>query len=156
MLNERGVIDYRQALTGKDGRLYIADRQGRNIFMGEVDNFSVKMNIATTDLQLVGDMLKRQIPTGISLTLTFSEVAIRDDLIIMPILADISEGFFPYYSFQGMLRGHNGQYSRLPLEGCMPTGDIDLMTISPGEIVRRNWSFSINEMPRLIENFYRI
>lgn len=40
----------------------------------------------------------------------------------------------------------NGTYV---FEGCMPTGELDIANVTPGEIVQRTFTFAVNLPPRL-------
>lgn len=42
----------------------------------------------------------------------------------------------------------NGRYV---MEGCMPEGDLDIASVTSGEILRREFSFRVNLPPRLQE-----
>lgn len=42
----------------------------------------------------------------------------------------------------------NGRYV---MEGCMPEGDLDIASVTSGEILRRNFAFRVNLPPRLQE-----
>lgn len=43
---------------------------------------------------------------------------------------------------------NNGRYV---MEGCMPEGDLDIASVTSGEILRRNFTFRVNLEPRLQE-----
>ena len=34
---------------------------------------------------------------------------------------------------------------------CIPDGSVDLMSLKPGEIIKRQWSFRVNSTPQLQE-----
>jgi len=155
-LNNQAVANYRDLTTGKDGQLFITAPDGTNHFLGEVDTFQVQVNTANADWQPVGSMINFAVGTGVSMTLTFTEAVIRDDITLAPFLDSIRAGEFPLFSFQGKLtqrmdaNGGQPTEQRIVFKSCTPDGAIDLMHLQPGEIVKRNWSFRVNEMPEIL------
>lgn len=152
MLNDQSILDVRKLITGKDGQLFVYTKSGRQIFLAECDEYEIKINVKNTDYQPVGSNLEYAVNTGFSATLTFTEAVVRDEMID-ELLSDIAQGYMPYWDFQGKLRRRDGQYSRLTLRNCLPDGDIDLMNIKPGEIIKRQWSFRINATPEKLASF---
>ena len=134
--------------------LFITGEDGVNIELGEVDNFEVQVQNNGTDWQPVGDLLQYDIPTGITITLTFNEVVVRDDVLINPYLEHLNNGIFSLFAFQGKLRSRpdapNSREERMIFKNCSPNGATTLMNLSPGEIVRRQWSFRVNAIPERI------
>ena len=89
--------------------------------------------------------------TGYSVTLTLTEAVVRDDVMLEEIITDLRKGYFPSYEFQGKLRRRDGQAERVVYRNCVPDGTIDLQNLTPGEIIKRNWSFRVNSSPELLE-----
>ena len=38
-------------------------------------------------------------------------------------------------------------------KNCLPDGTVDLMNLTPGDIIKRNWSFRVNAIPEYLECF---
>lgn len=157
-LNDQAVADYRKAVTGKDGQLFIIKPDGLNAFMGEVDTFQIQINVSNADWQPVGSILVFAVGTGVTVTLSFTETVIRDEFTIAPFLEGLRNGIFPLFGFQGKLRRRPdapdaGKYERIVLRNCTPDGAIDLMNITPGEIIKRAMNFRVNEIPEALQLF---
>jgi hypothetical protein len=152
-LNDNSILDVRQLITGKDGQLFVTSRAGTNIFLAEVDQFQSQLSPANTDYQPVGSALIYSVNTGYSMTLTLTEAVIRDDVMLDELIKDIQNGYFPGYDFQGKLRRRDGQAERIVYRWCVPDGTVDLQNLTPGEIIKRAWSFRCNASPEMIEQF---
>ena len=150
-MNRQAVLDTRNLMTGKDGELFVTASDGSNISLAEVDTFQVQLNVTNTDYQPVGSALTFAVNTGFSITLTFTEAVVRDDVMLEKLIADLNAGFIPQFDFQGKL--HRGdKEERQVFRNCIPDGTIDLMNITPGEIIKRSWSFRVNGYPKLMDN----
>lgn len=148
--NPQAVLDTRKLMTGKDGQLYVTTSDGTQIFLSEVDTFQAQLAVTTTTVQPVGSPQQFAVETGYSVTLSFTEMVVRDDVILKPLFDDLAKGIFPRFDFQGKLRrGVDGVEQRQNFTDCVINGNVDLMTLSPGDIVRRNWSFHVNGAPDL-------
>ena len=152
-LNDQSILDVRKLITGKDGQLFVTTSKGVNMFLAECDTFQVQLSPTNTDYQPVGSALTYAVNTGYSLTLTLTEAVVRDDGMFEELLNDIQQGYFPGYDFQGKLRRRDGQVQRIVYRQCVPDGTIDLQNVTPGEIVKRSWSFRINASPEVIDLF---
>lgn len=150
MINNQSLLDVRQLMTGKDGRLYV-NVDGVDIFLAEVDTYQVQMNVANTDYQPVGSIVSYAVPTGVSFNLTFSEAVIRDDVIMAPLLKAIKNGKVPTFDFSGATERADGGEQRLTFNNCTPDGSFDLMNLQPGDIIKRQQSFRINSIPEYIK-----
>lgn len=149
-LNTQAILDTRKLMTGKDGQLFVTTSDGTQIFLSEVDTFQAQMNVTTTQVQPVGSAQQFAVETGYAVTLSFTEMVVRDDVILKPMFDDLKRGIFPRFDFQGkMRRGIDGVEQRQNFTDCVLNGNVDLMTLSPGDIVRRNWSFHVNGAPDL-------
>lgn len=146
MINDAAVLDTRKLMTGKDGRIFV-EIGGTQTFLAEVDQFSVNMNVTNVDAQPVGSILVFAVNSGVSFSLTFSEMVVRDDLIMGPLIEAIREGKMPTYTFQGGAERWDGQEQRLTLRNCTPDGEFNLLNLTPGEIIKRNQSYRINSIP---------
>ena len=152
-LNDQAVLDARQLITGKDGQLFVTTRAGVNIFLAEVDTFQAQLSPENTDYQPVGSALSFAVNTGYSITLSLTEAVVRDDVMIAELIADLQQGFFPSFDFQGKLRRRDGQAERIVYRNCVPDGTIDLQNLQPGEVIKREWSFRVNAAPEMIAQF---
>ena len=153
MLNQQSILDTTKLITGKDGQLFVTQKDGTQLFLAEVDTFTAQLNQNNVDYQPVGSALVYAIPTGYSVTLTLTEAVVRDDVMIEKFLDDIKQGYVPVFDFQGKLRRRDGQSSRHIYKNCLPDGTIDLMNLTPGDIIKRNWSFRVNAIPEYLEGF---
>ncbi|MCL2215394.1 MAG: hypothetical protein FWB91_00105 [Defluviitaleaceae bacterium] len=153
MLNDKSILDVRKVISGKDGQLFVTTRRGVNIFLAEVDTFRAQLSPANQDLQPVGSSLIFSVNTGYTVTLTLTEVVIRDDVMMTELFNDLQQGFFPGYDFQGKLRRRDGFAQRVVYNNCVPDGTIDLQNLTPGEIVKRDWSFRVNATPEMLQFF---
>ena len=152
-LNDQSLLDVRKLISGKDGRLFVTTKAGTNLFLAEVDTFQTQISPANTDYQPVGSALIYAVNTGYSVTLTLTEAVVRDDVMLTELIADLQNGYFPTFDFQGKMRRRDGQTERVVYRNCVPDGTIDLQTLTPGEIIKRAWSFRVNATPEMLEFF---
>ena len=153
MLNQQSILDTTKLITEKDGQLFVTQKVGTQLFLAEVDTFTAQLSQNNVDYQPVGSALVYAVPTGYSVTLTLTEAVVRDDVMIEKFLDDIKQGYVPVFDFQGKLRRRDGQSSRHIYKNCLPDGTIDLMNLTPGDIIKRNWSFRVNAIPEYLEGF---
>ena len=147
----RQILDTRQLMSGKDGFMYI-NVNGQDYFMAQVDTFQVQASISNSDYQPVGSVLSYAVPTGVSFTLTFSEAVISDQYVAKPIIDAIAEGHFPMFDFAGLCERPDGQTQRMTFKNCVPDGSVDLMNLTPGDILKRSFSFRINSVPSYLNS----
>ena len=153
MLNQQSILDTTKLITEKDGQLFVTQKDGTQLFLAEVDTFTAQLSQNNVDYQPVGSALVYAVPTGYSVTLTLTEAVVRDDVMIEKFLDDIKQGYVPVFDFQGKLRRRDGQSSRHIYKNCLPDGTIDLMNLTPGDIIKRNWSVRVNAIPEYLEGF---
>lgn len=146
MINQAAVLDTRKLMTGKDGRVFI-ELDGVQYFYAEVDTFNVVMNVMNTDVQPVGSILVFAVNTGVSYAVTMSEMVVRDDLIAQPIQQKIAEGKMPTFTFQAGAERWDGQEQRVVLRNCTPDGTVGILNLTPGEVIKREMSFRVNDLP---------
>lgn len=151
-LNDQSILDVRKVVSGKDGRLFVTNKAGVNIFLAEVNSFQVQITPNNTDYQPVGSALVYSVNTGYSVTLTLDETIVRDDVMVTELIADLQNGYFPSYDFQGMLRRRDGQVERIVYRNCVPSGTIDLQHLTPGDILKRAWNFRVNSSPEILQH----
>ena len=145
------TLNTTELMTGKDGRLFV-EFNGRNVFLAEINTYSVNMNVNTTEKQPVGSILVHRIPTGVTFDLTYTEMVVRDDLIMEPLLEAIHEGRLPVYNFQGVAVKPDGQEQRIAFNNAVPNGTFGLQSLTPGEVIEREHSFALNSIPEFISS----
>lgn len=148
---KNNTLNTTELMTGKDGRLFV-EVNGKNVFLAEINTFAVNMNVNTTETQPVGSILVHRVPTGVTFDLTYTEMVVRDDLIMEPLLAAIQQGTIPVYNFQGVTEKPDGQEQRIAFNNAVPNGTFGLQSLTPGEIVQREHSFALNEIPKFISS----
>ena len=144
-MNKNNTLNTTELMTGKDGRLFV-EFNGTNIFLAEINTYAVNMNVNTTEKQPVGSILVHRIPTGVTFDLTYTEMVIRDDVIMEPLLAAIKEGKIPVYNFQGVAYKPDGQEQRIAFNNAVPNGSFGLQNLTPGEVIEREQSFALNSI----------
>lgn len=145
------TLNTTELMTGKDGRLFV-EFNGRNVFLAEINTYAVNMNVNTAEKQPVGSILVHRIPTGVTFDLTYTEMVVRDDLIMEPLLAAIQSGQIPVYNFQGVAYKPDGQEQRIAFNNAVPNGTFGLQTLTPGEVIEREQSFALNSIPQFISS----
>lgn len=145
------TLDTRELMTGKDGRLFV-EFNGKNTFLAEINTYSVNMNVNTTEKQPVGSILVHRIPTGVTFDLTFTEMVVRDDVIMEPLLTAIQNGQIPSYNFQGVAEKPDGQEQRIAFNNAVPNGTFGIQNLTPGEVIEREQSFALNQIPQFIQS----
>ena len=150
MKNNAAVLDTRKLMTGKDGRIFL-EFDGVQYFYAEVDTFNVVMNVTNVDVQPVGSILQFAVNTGVNYAVTMSEMVVRDDLIAQPIQEKIAEGKMPTFTFQAGADRWDGQEQRVVLRNCTPDGTIGILNLVPGEVIKREMSFRVNDIPEWLK-----
>lgn len=148
-MGKNNTLNTTELMTGKDGRLFV-EFKGKNYFLAEINTYAVNMNVNTTEKQPVGSILIHRIPTGVTFDLTYTEMVIRDDLIMEPLLEAIQAGEIPVYNFQGVAYKPDGQEQRLAFNNAVPNGTFGLQSLTPGEVIEREQSFALNSIPSFI------
>lgn len=102
-LIDQGVLDPRNILRGNDGELY--DLEGN--FLAEVNEWQAQYNVTNVDYQPGGQKLVWAVPVSYTVTLTFSEVIIRDAILLKKLADGLRDGVpDPEFNFMGVLRSH--------------------------------------------------
>lgn len=148
-MQNNATLKTTELMSGKDGYMFV-EFNGTNICLAELSNYSVNMNVNTVEKQPVGSIVVKRVPTGVSFDLTFTEMVVRDDVIMAPLLAAIKNGWIPVYHFQGVLNKPDGQEQRMAYNDCVPNGTFSLQNVTPGEVIEREQSFAINTVPEYI------
>lgn len=152
--NTRGPQDAEHVRTGKDGALFLVT-ETEAIPFSEVNEFRITMTHQNVDWHPVNDSIVYAVPAGLTFSLSFNETVVRDDIVVQKVLEGFKESGIDskkiWFAFMTTLQGRNGSVQRIKLDKCVPDGDVDLINITPGEIVQRNWSFRVNKYPELLE-----
>ena len=149
-MGKNNTLNTTELMTGKDGRLFV-ECNGANVFLAEINTYAVNMNVSATEKQPVGSILVHSIPTGVSFTLTYTEMVIRDDLILEPLLESLHNGWIPVYNFQGVAYKPDGQEQRIAFNNAVPNGTFGIQNLTPGEVIEREQSFALNAIPEFIK-----
>ncbi|MCI9641122.1 MAG: hypothetical protein HFE72_13515 [Emergencia sp.] len=144
MLDQKTLV--KNLMTGKDGSLFISVGDA-TVELFEIDTYSVKANYTNLDYQPVGSYQKFGVPADVSYTLTFTEAVVRDDIIMKPLMDAAKAGKNISFTFRAKVKRPDDTKAHLVLEECIPDGEFDLMTLTPGEIIKRNQSFRVNGAP---------
>lgn len=150
-MSKNNTLNTTELMSGKDGRLLV-ELGGKNIFLAEVANFATNMNVSSVQRQPVGSINIKTIPTGVDFSLAFTEMVVRDDVIMEPMLAAIKEGWFPVFHFQGVMFKPDGQEERIAYNNCVPNGTFGLQNLTPGEVIEREQNWAINDIPEVISS----
>ena len=148
---KNNTLNTTELMTGKDGRLFV-EFNGTNTFLAEINTYQVNMNVNTAEKQPVGSILVHRIPTGVTFDLTCTEMVIRDDVIMEPLLEAIERGLLPTYNFQGVAYKPDGQEQRISFNNAVPNGTFGLQNLTPGEVIEREQSFALNAIPKFISS----
>lgn len=145
MFNNRGPIDTRQTLTGKDGALFSDD----GTMLATVEAFQTQVNVTNAKYQPLGDAQEHESFQSYGVTLTFTEIVIEDDKFIQELFEGMASGVMPSWNFQGVVKGRGNSEQRMIYRQCVPSGAIDLQNLTVGDLIKRAWSLFVNEPPEL-------
>ena len=62
---KNNTLNTTELMTGKDGKLFV-EAGDVQVFLAEINTYSVNMNVVTTERQPVGSILVHRIPTGVT------------------------------------------------------------------------------------------
>ncbi len=97
-----GSLDPRTILRGEDGELYDGDGN----FLANVPTWRCQVDVQTKDYQPAAQKIVWAIPTGYTVTLTFTETIIRDAALLAKVMASLMKGAADVdLNFQGVIRG---------------------------------------------------
>ena len=91
MFNNRGPIDTRKALTGKDGALF----NSAGTMLASVETFQTQVNVSNAKYQPLGDAQEHEVFQSYGVTLTFTEIVIEDETFIKELFEAFSTGVMP-------------------------------------------------------------
>lgn len=147
MYNNRGADDVRRVFTGKDGLLL----SETGILLATVDTYQVQINFTNATYQPLGDPQQHEHLASYSVSLNITSCVIEDTLFIQDLytMMKSAQPSDAEWTFQGVIKGRNGSEERVIYRDCVPSGNIDLQNISPGDIIKRSWSLFVNRPPEL-------
>jgi len=145
MINTKAAGDSRYALSGKDGALYNDD----GVLLATVETFSANVNVTNGKYTPLGDPQEHEYFQSYSVSLTFTQLVIKDDEFIQELMDGLTSGNMPRWNFQGVLKGRNGSEQRMVYRECVPSGQVDLQNVTTGDIIKRSWNLFVNRPPQL-------
>ncbi len=147
MYNNRGADDVRRVFSGKDGMIF--SETGK--MLATVDTYQIQLNVTNATYQPLGDAQSHEHLTGYSVNINITECIIKDTDFIKDVFKMLQSGqpSDAEWTFQGVIKGRNGTEERMIFRDCVPSGNIDLQNISPGDIIKRQWSLFVNRPPEL-------
>lgn len=154
-MNNQVFADARNVVSGKDGQIFATTSKGKQVLLGEVTDFQATIHVSNKEYQPIGSALSFAVNTGYSMELTMNEVVVRDDVLMMELLNEVSLGYMPSFDFQGKIARRDGSAHRQVFRNCIPDKSVDLLNITPGDIMDRKWTFRVNAAPELIEGLER-
>lgn len=149
MYNNRAPIDARKAHTGKDGLLL----DGNGTILSTVESFQTQVNLSNAKYRPLGTMQDIEVPESYGTTLTLTEYVVSDATLLRKLLSGLKTGMIPQFVFQGTIRGDNGEEERIIYRNCVPSGTIDLQNVASGDLIKRAWSFAVNDTPDAQKTF---
>ena len=145
------ILDTRKLMTGKDGLLFV-EVGNTNEPLLEVDSFTVSASVTNVDVQPVGSLLVYAVNSGISFSIQMSEMVVRDDVLMKPIIDAFADGKIPTFTFQGVATRADGKEQRVTFRNCTPDGELSIMNLTPGEVIKRSRNFRINSVPKWLKS----
>lgn len=136
-------------MTGKDGRLLI-EYEGNMEVLLQVDSYKLNANYSNIDYHPVGSYQEFKIPSKVTYALTFTEAVVSDEYVMTPLMEAAIAGDNASFVFQTMAKRPDGTEQRVTCRECVPDGEFDLMSLTPGEIIKRSHSFGVNDLPEWI------
>lgn len=144
-LNQRAGADARHVRTGKDGGLYSGD----GTLIATIESFQSQVAFNNAKYQVLGDGQEHEGMNTFGITLTASQVVVEDDQFIVDLFDFMEEQILPEWNFQGVLQGRNGSEERVVYREVIPSGSVDIQNIGVGDVIKRSWSFFVNQVPKL-------
>lgn len=147
--NERALYnkDARRLFSGKDGLLLDGDS---GEILSTVESFQASVTFNSAQFQPLGSPIQQEFLTGYSVTLTINECVIEDHKFIRDVFDFFSNGrHSPHWNFSSVLKGYNGSEERMVFYGCIPSGNLDLINLTVGDILKRAWTMHVQQPPVL-------
>lgn len=143
------TLNTTELMSGKDGGLFVTVGDVQT-YLAELSSFSVSMTVNSVERQPVGSILSSSVPTSVSFALTCTQMLIRDDVIMAPILEAVKNGQVPVFHAQTFAQKPDGQEQRIALNNIVPNGNFSLLNVTPGEIIEQEMNFAINSIPEYL------
>ena len=67
-MGKNNTLNTAELMTGKDGKLFV-EAGGVNVFLAEINEYKVVMNVNTAECQPVGSIVVHRVPTGVTFDL---------------------------------------------------------------------------------------
>lgn len=147
--NERALYnkDARRLFSGKDGVILSADS---GEILSTVESFQAQVSFTNTSYQPLGSPIQQEFMTGYSVTLTINECVIEDHKFIRDVFDFFNNGrHAPHWNFSSVLFGYNGSEERMVFYDCIPSGSLDLINLTVGDILKRTWTMRVQQPPVL-------
>ena len=141
------LLDPRKPIPGWKGELFTDDGQK----LVQVNEWELRLNFKNSTMQPGGQINEISILQSVEPTLVFTETVISDAPLLQKVMLDVKSGKQPVLGFQGKIKGNDSTTGRYVCRSCVPDGDIDIAKIKTGDIVTRQWTFKVNELPDLVE-----
>lgn len=156
MKNTMMDTQYNNVVTGKDGEIWVSTDGTNFVLIGEAESFSAEMNVTTSDVQPLGSLLIYGAETGVSFTISMSEIVIRDDLMMKELTQNLyyNDHILPQFNLRAKLSHKDGTFHEQVFRDCKPDGTVNLISLTPGEVVKRPWTFRVNAFPEVSKYFF--
>lgn len=153
-INKTATQDAQHVRTGKDGALFL--NTGENLMLlSSCNEFRISISFNNADWQPVSSGLIYAVPTGYTVTISLTDAVITDEYVSSKVFENLEESGpradSRTFEFQTLLEAKNGRDQRILVKGCIPDGDVDLLNITPGEIVQHQWTFRCNATPKVLD-----
>lgn len=98
---DNGNLDFRNILRGYSGELYDGDGN----FLAEINTWQAQFNVTNSDYQPAGQKHTWALMQSYTMTLTFTETAIRDAVLLQKLVDSLrSQAPDAIFNFTGVLR----------------------------------------------------
>lgn len=145
-------LDTRKVVSHKDCRIRVTIEDETYAF-AEAESFNVGLGVTNSDISPMGQALTQAVLVNYTITITLTELLIRDDFMIEKLVDALKNGRSIFFTFEGTVERYDGQESRQVYRDCVPSDTITLLNIAPGEVLKRDWSFRGNAAPEIISMF---
>jgi hypothetical protein len=140
-----GTLDPRQIIPGYNGRLY----SDSGLFLAQIPTFKCSITFTAESVNIAGSAQTVDVMQSFKVGLTFTEIHVVDDMI-GTVMSALQAGTMPSFGFQGILtRPADGKQGIYVLRSCVPSGDVDLFSVQPGQHSDRQWTMTVNDFPDL-------
>lgn len=143
------MLNATELCTGKEVKIYVTV-DGQSYFYAEAENVQVQMNITNAKKQPLGSTLELSVMASVAFTASITEMVIRDDLIMKPLLDAVRHATSFSIDLQTVIVRSDGEEQRMSINSCVPDGSFDLFNVTPGDVVTRQTNYALNEVPEYI------